>query len=63
MEQLRLIEQHLLAERVKLAVHHESKEMPVFEMTVGRNGPKLKESVEPPAPARTDSRSFRRVPT
>jgi uncharacterized protein (TIGR03435 family) len=53
-EELRLMEQNLLAERFKLAVHFEKKEMQVFELTVGRNGPKLKESpptLDPPADA------------
>jgi uncharacterized protein (TIGR03435 family) len=49
-EQLRLMEQNLLVERFKLTVHHEKKEMQVFELTVGKNGPKLKEAVEQPPP-------------
>jgi uncharacterized protein (TIGR03435 family) len=36
--------QALLAERFKLAVHRESKELPVYALVVGKNGPKLKES-------------------
>ena len=47
-EDVRLMEQNLLAERFKLAVHFEKKEMQVFELTVGKNGPKLKEA--PPTP-------------
>src|SRR5215467_10908638 len=35
--------QDLLIQRFKLAVHHESKEQPVYELGVGKNGPKLKE--------------------
>lgn len=34
----------LLAERFNLKVHRESKEMPVYAMVVGKNGPKFKES-------------------
>jgi uncharacterized protein (TIGR03435 family) len=49
-EQLRLMEQNLLAERFKLTVHHETKEMQMYELTVGKGGPKLKESVEEPEP-------------
>ena len=49
-EQLRLMEQRLLVERFKLTVHHENKEMQMYELSVGKNGPKLKESVEAPAP-------------
>jgi uncharacterized protein (TIGR03435 family) len=47
-EEVRLMEQNLLAERFKLAVHFEKKEMQVFELTIGKNGPKLKESEAPP---------------
>jgi uncharacterized protein (TIGR03435 family) len=28
----------LLAERFKLAIHHESRELPVYELTVARRG-------------------------
>jgi len=34
----------LLAERFQLTIRHESKEMPVYALTVGKNGHKLKES-------------------
>jgi uncharacterized protein (TIGR03435 family) len=37
--------QALLAERFKLTVHRESKENTVYALVVGKNGPKLKESV------------------
>jgi uncharacterized protein (TIGR03435 family) len=47
-ERLRLMEQNLLAERFKLALHHEKKEMDTYEMAVAKNGPKLKESAPPP---------------
>lgn len=51
-EQLRVMLQHLLAERFKLAVHHESREMQTFRLVVGRSGAKLTTHVEdPPAPA------------
>jgi uncharacterized protein (TIGR03435 family) len=46
-EQLRLMEQSLLAERFGLKLHHEQKEMPVYELTVAKNGPKIKESAPP----------------
>lgn len=36
----------LLEERFKLAVHHVTKDFPVYELVVAKNGPKLKESVE-----------------
>jgi uncharacterized protein (TIGR03435 family) len=49
-EQFRLMQQNLLAERFKLAFHHEKKEMPAYELVVAKNGPKLKESVEASPP-------------
>jgi uncharacterized protein (TIGR03435 family) len=55
-EQFRLMLQNLLAERFKPTVHHEKKEMPVFDLIVAKNGPKLKEAAPiaasdvPPAP-------------
>jgi uncharacterized protein (TIGR03435 family) len=38
----------LLVERFKLKVHHETKQFPVLELVVGKNGPKLKESAGSP---------------
>lgn len=40
--ELRQMLQTMLADRFKLVVRHESKEMPVYIMTVGKNGPKPK---------------------
>lgn len=48
-EQFALMLQNLLAERFKLAVHKEQKELPVYELVVAKNGPKLKEWVDDPA--------------
>jgi uncharacterized protein (TIGR03435 family) len=45
-ERILLMLQTLLAERFKLVVHHETKEMPVYALTVSRNGPKLKEATD-----------------
>jgi uncharacterized protein (TIGR03435 family) len=42
-EQIPRMLQALLAERLKLAVHEESRVLPVFELTVGKTGPKMKE--------------------
>ena len=36
--------QNLLEQRFKLTLHHETKEMAVYELTVGKSGSKLKES-------------------
>lgn len=40
-DQIRLMLQTLLADRFQLKVHREIKEVPVYEMVVSRNGPKL----------------------
>ncbi len=42
-EQFQLMLQNLLAERFKLAVHREKKEMQVFDLVVAKGGPKLVE--------------------
>lgn len=44
---LRLMLQNLLADRFKLKFHRETREMPIFELVVGKNGPKFKESGRP----------------
>jgi len=44
-EQLMLMLQTLLADRFKLALHLESKVEPVYRLIVGKDGPKLQESV------------------
>jgi uncharacterized protein (TIGR03435 family) len=49
-EQFRLMLQSMLEERFKLTFHNESKEMPIYELVVAKNGPKLKEAAPPPAP-------------
>jgi len=48
-EQVGLMMQRLLAERFKLALHHESKPMAVYTMSVAKGGAKLTE-VDPNAP-------------
>jgi uncharacterized protein (TIGR03435 family) len=42
--------QSLLADRFKLAVHCEMKEMPVYALVAGKNGPKFKESAPDAGP-------------
>jgi uncharacterized protein (TIGR03435 family) len=42
--QLRLMVQSLLADRFKLKLRHESKELPVYALVVAKNGPKLHEA-------------------
>jgi uncharacterized protein (TIGR03435 family) len=49
-EQFRLMLQNLLADRFKLALHKESREMSIYSLSVARNGPKLKKATpDPPA--------------
>ena len=48
-DQYRLMLQSLLAERFKLALHHETREIQIYELVVARNRPKLKESAVDPA--------------
>jgi uncharacterized protein (TIGR03435 family) len=49
-EQFQRMQQNLLVERFKLTLHHEQKEMVVYELTVAKSGLKMKESA-PGAPA------------
>ena len=42
--QLQLMLQALLGDRFQLKVHHETKELPVYALTVGKKGPKFKKS-------------------
>jgi uncharacterized protein (TIGR03435 family) len=52
--QLRPMLQSLLAERFQLVAHHDTSEMPVYALTIGKTGLKLREVKEgepkPPAP-------------
>jgi uncharacterized protein (TIGR03435 family) len=41
-EQFRKMLQSLLAERFQMKVHHETRVVPVYELTLAKNGPKLK---------------------
>jgi len=43
-DQVPLMWQTLLAERFKLQIHRETKELPMYALVVGKNGPKMKES-------------------
>ena len=50
-QQVRLMEQSLLAERFKLKVHFETREMPVYSLEVAKGGAKLTPTKTEPAPA------------
>jgi uncharacterized protein (TIGR03435 family) len=50
-EQFRLMLRNLLAERLDLKVHWETKEMPVYELVVGKGEPKFEEAAGKPRPA------------
>jgi uncharacterized protein (TIGR03435 family) len=43
-EQFRLMMQDLLSERFQLRLHHETRDLPVYALVVGKNGAKLKVS-------------------
>jgi uncharacterized protein (TIGR03435 family) len=43
-EQFHIMLQNLLAERFKMTIHRETKELPMYTMVAGKNGPKLTES-------------------
>jgi uncharacterized protein (TIGR03435 family) len=49
-EQFRMMLQNVLAERLKLSVHRETKELPVYALTVTRDGPKMKLAPDVPRP-------------
>ncbi|HLK67511.1 MAG TPA: TIGR03435 family protein [Bryobacteraceae bacterium] len=49
-EQVLVMLQNLLADRFKLKVHRETREIPIYEVVIGKNGPKLKESDPEPEP-------------
>src|SRR5262245_9397728 len=45
-DQLRRMMQALLSDRLKVAVHRETKDLQAFVLSVGKNGPKFKESMD-----------------
>lgn len=68
-EQFQAMLQKLLAERFRLAVHHEARALQGYELVSGKSGPKLKASVEtaaesgalpndPPSPPKVDTNGF-----
>jgi uncharacterized protein (TIGR03435 family) len=53
-EEFKLMLQRLLVERFKLTYHVETKEIVIYELTIAKGGPKLKESQTPPPTADSD---------
>lgn len=49
--EFRLMLQNLLAERVALKFHWETKETPAYELVIAKAGPKFKEGADTPGPA------------
>src|ERR1700722_10609921 len=49
-EQFRAMLQNLLADRFKMTVHRETKELPMYSLVVAKVGPKMLESAAVPAP-------------
>jgi uncharacterized protein (TIGR03435 family) len=45
-DDVKLMLQNLLVDRFHLTLHHETRELPLYELTVGKGGPKMKPSVE-----------------
>jgi uncharacterized protein (TIGR03435 family) len=59
-DQVRLMLQALLAERFNLKLRRETKDLPVYEVTVGKNAPKMKEiSADSPRPVAPGPPVFR----
>jgi uncharacterized protein (TIGR03435 family) len=52
-EQVMVMMQALLADRFKLVVHRETKELPVYSLVVGKGGSKLKEASDSEKPGST----------
>ena len=54
-EQVKVMLQNLLAERFKLTLHRETKELPIYALVVGAKGPKLKDPTVTDTPPPSDS--------
>ena len=49
-KQLEAMMQSLLADRFKLTLRHETKELPIYVLSVAKNGPKLQQAKDTPLP-------------
>jgi uncharacterized protein (TIGR03435 family) len=58
-DDVKLMMQNLLAERFKLTLHREKKDLPMYALVVGKNGPKLKESPPDDPNAKVDEAAAR----
>ena len=58
-EEMSRMLQALLADRFKLAVHHEAKEVLVYALTIGKGGPKLQQSNPPESAGAAPRNPFR----
>jgi uncharacterized protein (TIGR03435 family) len=54
-EQFRLMLQKLLADRFKLKLHKETKELAIYSLGIAKNGPKLKKAAPDPPPDANDA--------
>ena len=62
-EQFRIMLQKILAERFGLVVHHETKMLSGYDLVIGKNGSKLKESAtDPDAPSPPEIAGFPNLP-
>ena len=67
-DKFRIMLQNLLAERFKLAIHRETKDLPTYSLVVAKTGLKMKESPEssedqpPPTQRQTDNYGFPILP-
>ena len=52
-DQLKVAIQALLADRFKLKFHRETKDLPIYSLVVGKNGPKLTKNIDAPGPGAT----------
>ena len=52
-DDVKIMLQNMLKERFHLTFHHDKKDMPMYALVVGKNGPKMKESPEDPPEATT----------